>query len=49
MMRDVIIQIFGTYQPIDGCADWSYIGGLAVFCIVLGLGLYALCGVLKRK
>lgn len=48
MMKDAIIQIFGTYQPIDGCADWSYIGGVLVFCITLLMVLYALCGVLKR-
>lgn len=48
MMRDAIIQIFGTYQPIDGCTDWAYIGGVVVFCIVLYMVLYALCGVLKR-
>lgn len=47
-MKDAIIQIFGTYQPIDGCADWSYIGGVLAFCITLSMVLYALCGVLKR-
>lgn len=49
MMKDAFIQIFGTYQPIDGCTDWCYIGGVTVFCIVLYMVLYALCGVLKRK
>ena len=48
MMKEVIVQLFGVYQPIDGCADWSYIGGVIVFCIALTLALYALCGVLKR-
>ena len=48
MIKDVIVQLFGTYQPIDGCADWGYIGGVAVFCIVLYMVLYALCGVLKK-
>lgn len=49
MMQEAITQIFGVYQPIDGCTDWSYVGGVAVFCIVLFLVLYAVCGVLKRK
>lgn len=49
MMKDAIIQIFGVYQPIDGCADWSYIGGVVVFSITLLMVLYALCGVLKRR
>lgn len=48
MMKDAIIQLFGEYQPIDGCADWSYIGGVMVFCIALYMVLYAFCGVLKR-
>lgn len=48
MMREVFIQIFGTYQPIDGCADWSYIGGVAIFAICLWAVLYGLLGVLKR-
>ena len=43
-----MIQIFGTYQPIDGCADWSYIGGVIIFAIVVTMALYALCGVLKK-
>ena len=48
MMKDAIVQIFGVYEPIAGCADWSYIGGVLVFCITLFMVLYALCGVLKR-
>ena len=49
MMQDAIVNIFGVYQPIGGCADWSYIGGVLVFCIMLFMALYALCGVFKRK
>ena len=49
MMRDAIVNIFGAYQPVNGCADWSYIGGIIVFSIMLFMALYALCGVLKRK
>lgn len=49
MMQEAIANIFGVYQPIDGCADWSYIGGVLVFCIMLFMALYALCGVFKRK
>lgn len=49
MMQEAIVNIFGVYQPIDGCADWSYIGGVLVFCIMLFMSLYALCGVFKRK
>lgn len=48
MMKEVMLQIFGIYQPIDGVPDWSYIGGVLIFCIVLFMVLYALCGVLKR-
>lgn len=48
MMRQVIIDLFGVYQPVGGVADWSYIGGVLVFCIALFMVLYALCGVLKR-
>ena len=49
MMQEAIVNIFGVYQPVDGCADWSYIGGVLVFCIGLFMALYALCGVLKRR
>ena len=35
MMKAVMIQILGEYAPIDGCADWAYIAGAAVFCICL--------------
>lgn len=48
MMRDVIVQIFGTYNPINGCADWSYIGGVAVFCICL-YSLFRLAGAVFKS
>lgn len=35
MMTDLMVTLFGTYSPIDGCPDWSYIGGVIIFCIVL--------------
>lgn len=35
MMKDVMVQIFGTYAPIDGCTDWGYIAGVVIFGICL--------------
>lgn len=57
MMKDVLIQIFGVYEPVvytlsDGTAcagaDWSYIGGVAVFCICLYSMFRILGGLFKR-
>lgn len=49
MIIEVMTQLFGVYQPIDGCADWGYISSVGLFAIVLIMALYALAGVLKRK
>lgn len=48
MMRDAMTAIFGTYTPIDGCADWSYIGGVVVFSIVLFCVFRLVGGLFKR-
>lgn len=34
-MMEVMESIFGTYSLVDGCTNWQYVGGVAVFCIVL--------------
>lgn len=47
-MRDVMIQIFGVYTPIDGCADWSYIGGVAIFAIAL-YSVFRLAGMVFKR
>ena len=49
MIKDTMIELFGQYAPIDGKADWTYIGGVILFAIVLLMALYALCGVIKRR
>lgn len=47
-MRDAMITIFGVYQPIEGCADWSYIGGIVIFAICLYSMFRLLGSVFKR-
>lgn len=48
MMQEVMVQIFGTYTPIDGCADWSYIGGVAIFAICL-YSIFRMAGVIFKR
>lgn len=57
MMKDVLIEIFGVYEPVvytlsDGTAcagaDWSYIGGVAVFCFCLYSMFRIVGGLFKR-
>lgn len=48
MMRDAMITIFGTYTPIDGCADWSYIGGVLIFAICL-YSLFRIIGAVFKR
>lgn len=48
MMKEVMTQILGSYSPIDGSADWSYIAGAAVFCICLYSMFRLLALVFKR-
>lgn len=48
MMKDVLIQIFGVYSPIDGCADWSYIGGVIIFSICL-YSMFRLLGLVFKR
>lgn len=47
-MSDVMTAIFGTYTPIDGCADWEYIGGVLLFAICLFCLFRLAGGILKR-
>lgn len=48
MIQEMMISVFGIYQPIDGCADWSYIGGVALFAICLYSFFRILGAVFKR-
>lgn len=48
MMREMMISIFGNYTPIDGCADWSYIGGVVIFTICL-YSLFRLLGAVFKR
>lgn len=48
MMRDMMISIFGNYTPIDGNADWAYIGSVAIFLICL-YSLFRLVGMVFKK
>lgn len=57
MIHDVIIQIFGEYQPVvhvldDGTAlmgvDWGYIAGVAIFAICLWSAFRMLGMLFKR-
>lgn len=57
MMKSVMVDIFGTYTPVvytlsDGTsctgADWSYIAGVAVFCICLYSLFRVVGGLFKR-
>lgn len=48
MMQEAMIAIFGNYAPIDGCADWSYIGGVLIFSIVL-YSLFRVIGVIFKR
>lgn len=34
-MQEIIVDIFGKYELIDGHHDISYIAGVVIFCIVL--------------
>lgn len=48
MMQEVMTAIFGTYTPIDGCADWQYIGGVLLFAITL-YSLFRIAGCLFKR
>lgn len=48
MMQDAMTAIFGTYAPIDGSPDWSYIGGVIIFSIVLFCTFRLVGGLFKR-
>ena len=47
MMKDAVTTIFGTYAPIDGCADWGFIAGVILFAICL-YSLFRLIGVIFK-
>lgn len=48
MMKEAMTAIFGVYSPIDGCADWAYIGGVLLFAIVL-YSVFRLIGVIFNR
>ena len=48
MMKEVMIQIFGEYQPIDGCVDWGYIAAVAIFGICL-YSFFRLIGLVFKR
>lgn len=48
MMKDAMLTIFGEYTPIDGCADFAYIGGVVIFSICL-YSLFRLVGAVFRR
>lgn len=48
MMKEVMSQILGVYSPIDGCVDWSYVAGAAVFCICL-YSMFRLIGLVFKR
>lgn len=48
MMAEAMTAIFGTYTPIDGCADWQYIGGVIIFSICLYSMFKLIGGVFKK-
>lgn len=56
MMKEALLQIFGTYEPVlvtlpDGtavaCVDFAYLAGVAIFGICL-FSLFKLIGVLLK-
>lgn len=47
-MKEVMVSIFGSYAPIDGCADWSYVGGVLLFAICL-YSLFRLVGAVFKR
>ena len=47
-MSEVMISLFGVYTPVDGCADWQYIGGVLLFAICLYSLFRLLGGIFKR-
>lgn len=57
MMKEALLQIFGTYEPVvvtlpDGsavaCVDFAYLAGVAIFGICL-FSLFKLIGVLLKR
>lgn len=36
MFQNIMVQIFGTYTPVDGGTNWEYVGSVILF----GLCLY---------
>lgn len=48
MLRDIVISLFGTYQPIDGMTDWSYVAEVLIFVVFLYGILRFVGGVFKR-
>lgn len=48
MMREMMVQIFGTYTTVDGCANWEYIGGVLIFAISL-YSLFRFVGMVFKK
>lgn len=48
MMRELMVQLFGTYTTVDGCPNWEYIGGVLLFIVVVYC-LFRLVGVVFGK
>ena len=48
MMQDIMIQIFGAYELVDGKTNWEYIGAVVIFCIVL-YSLFRFAGAVFSK
>lgn len=47
-MKEAMVQLFGAYAPVDGCADWSYIAGVLVFAICL-YSLFRILGAVFKR
>lgn len=57
-MRDLIVSIFGTYTPVSDASgivpsgaagvDWTFVGGIVLFAIVL-LSFFKLLGVVIKR
>lgn len=57
MMKEALLEIFGTYEPVvvtlpDGtstaCVDFAYVAGVVIFGLCL-FSLFKLIGVLLKR
>lgn len=47
-MMEIMESIFGKYTLIEGATNWQYIGGVAIFCIIVW-SIFTIVGTLLKR